>query len=336
MYYYSYNLLKRYGLVLFLAGVLSVFIIGCGEEKTIYRVGVLSGLDFFAETVDGLKEEMTKLGYKEGKNITYDLQKTNFDPIEEKRILQKFVSDKVDLIFTFPSEVTLLAKQITSRTNIPVVFAHASTEGFDLVESIRHPGGNITGVRYPTIEITIKRFEILIEAMPLAKQMWIPYQRGYPIVPPQLEILRPAAEAAGVKLIEVPADTAAEIQADLDARAKSSDIGIDAMLMLVEPFSVTPDVFLVFGKFAADHAIPIIGSFPVLGNYGSVFGINVNSRNTGKQAAPIIDKILRGIPAGTIPVVSAESYLWINYPMAQKVGFPVSEGLLRKADQVIR
>lgn len=336
MCFYLYTLLKRCGLVLLLAGLMSVFFTGCGEEQHTYRVGILSGLDFFAETVDGLKEEMTKLGYREGENIAYDLQKTNFDPIAEKRILEKFVADKVDLIFTFPSEATLLAKQITSHTGIPVVFANASTEGFDLVESIRHPGGNMTGVRYPTSDIAIKRFEILIEAMPRAKRIWIPYQRGYPIVPPQLKILHPAAVAAGVRLIEVPADTAAEIQSDLNARTQSGDIGIDAILILAEPLAVTPDVFLVYGKFAADHAIPIIGSFPVRGNYGSVFGINVNIRNAGKQAAPIIDKILRGIPAGTIPVVTAESYLWINYPMAQKVGFPISEGLLRKADKVIR
>src|SRR5262245_13677562 len=85
--------------------VIVLVIMGCSASAApkVYRVGILSGLDFFADTADGFKAEMTKLGYIEGQNIVYDIQKTNFDPAAEEQILQKFVADKVDLIFVFPT-----------------------------------------------------------------------------------------------------------------------------------------------------------------------------------------------------------------------------------------
>jgi len=86
--------------------------------------------------------------------------------------------------------------------------------------------------------------------------MWIPYQRGYPIVESQLLALRPAAASAGVTLIEAPADNEAEIETLLEAQAEKSDIGMDAILFLAEPLAVTPDVFAVMAKFAAEHKIP--------------------------------------------------------------------------------
>jgi putative ABC transport system substrate-binding protein len=322
-------------LILIVVG--SLFLSACGAEKPqVYRVGILSGLNYIADITDGFQAEMAELGYVEGENIVYDVQKTDFDMAAYKRILQKFVADEVDLIFVFPTEASLEAKAATQGTDIPVLFSFALIEGVGLVESVREPGGNITGVRYPGPDIAIRRFEIMLELAPEAKRMWIPYQRGYPIVVPQLETLYPVAEAAGVTLIEAPADNAAELEAALQARAESGDIGLDAILFLAEPLAVTPDAFAVMGKFAAQHKIPIGGALMSVEGYGSIFGVNVDIVRAGQQAAPLADKIFKGIPAGKIPVVSAENYLQLNYKVARELGVTVPEGLLSLADEIIR
>jgi putative ABC transport system substrate-binding protein len=310
---------------------------GCGTSATkVYRVGILSGLDFFANTADSFKSKMTELGYVEGQNIVYDVQKTNVDPAAEEQILKKFVADKVDLIFVFPTEVSLVAKKATQGTNIPVVFAQAFIEQGGLVDSVREPGGNITGVRFPGPDLAIKRFEVLRELMPKAKRLWVPYQKGYPNVPPQLEALRPAAATAGVTLEEAPFATVADLQADLQARAKSADIGMDAILMLAEPLTLTPDAFVAIGKFAAEHKLLVGGALITVGGYSSVFGAMVDNVAVGNQAAPLADKILKGTAAGTIPLASAESFLKINYKAAQTLNLTVPDGLLRQAVEVIR
>jgi putative ABC transport system substrate-binding protein len=197
-----------------------------------------------------------------------------------------------------------------------VVFAFALIEGMDLVKSEHEPGGNITGVRFPGPDIALKRFNIMRELAPQAKRMWVPYQKDYPTVNLQLEVLRPAAAAAGITLLEAPANNAAELEADLQARVKGSDPGLDAILLLAEPLAVTSDSFTVMGKFAHEHKLPIGGGLVSAGGYESIFGVNVNSVETGKQAAYLADKIFKGTPAGAIPVVSADSYLQINYDAA--------------------
>jgi putative ABC transport system substrate-binding protein len=333
---HSQNVIKWW---MILVGIIAVGLLlsGCGaQEPEVYRVGVLSGLDFVAGITDGFKAGMAELGYVEGENIVYDVQQTNFDMDAYRSILQKFVEDGVDLIFVFPTEATMEAKAATQGTEVPVLFNFALIEGMGLVDSVPQPGGNITGVRYPGPDIALRRFEIMRELAPEATRMLVPYQRGYPIVEPQLEKLYPAAEAAGVTLIELPADDGAELEAALQARAASGDIGVDAILVVAEPLTVTPDGFLPLGKFAAEHGIPIGGALMEAGGYGSIFGVNVDIVESGKQAAPLADKILKGTPAGTIPVVSAENFFQINYTVAQQLGVEVPEGLLSQADEVIR
>ncbi len=325
--------------VLLLMLIVVALFIGCGENKQnnkTYRIGILCGVGFFADTADSFKDKMSFLGYKEGENIVYDLQKIYHDPARQKRALQKFVSDNVDLIFSFPTEASLEAKAAVQGTKIAVVFANANIEGVGLVDSVRSPGGNITGVRFPGPQLAIKRFEIMREIAPQTEKMWIPYQQGYPIVDSQLKALRPMAGSLGIALEEVPATDATNLQANLDARAALNDIGKDAVLIIADPLPVNPDGFRVLAQFAAKHKIPVGGALMPVGDHGSVFGVSTKNSAVGKQAAIIADKILKGVPAGTIPVVSAESFLSIHYKSAQQLGLHVSEGLLSKADEIIR
>jgi putative ABC transport system substrate-binding protein len=271
------------------------------------------------------------LGYVEGQNIVYDIRKTDFDVAAYQCILQKFVADEVDLIFVFPTEASLEAKTTTQGTDIPVIFALANIEDTGLVDSVHQPGGNITGVSYPGVDTVLKRFKIMRELAPEAKQICLPYQRGYGNVAHQLEILYPAAEAAGVTLIEAPPANAAELEADLQARAQADDVDIDAILFLVESLALTPDAFAVMGKLAAEHKIPIGGVIVIMGDYGSVFEANVDPANDGEQAIRLAGIIFTGVP-----VVTPMEYLRINYKQAQELGLTVPEGLLSLATEVIR
>jgi putative ABC transport system substrate-binding protein len=185
----------------------------------------------------------------------------------------------------------------------------------------------MTGVRYPGPSLAAKSLEILLEIAPQAKRVWVPYLRDYPSIPGQLEVLRPAATAAGITLIEVPAANAAELQADLEARAKSADLGLDAILTIYEPLALTPDTIAMLSEFSAKHEV--IYAF-------DVFVLWINNVDSGKLAAPLADKILKGTPAGGIPVTTPDSSLRINYIAAQGLGLTVPEGLLKQADEIIR
>jgi putative ABC transport system substrate-binding protein len=222
------------------------------------------------------------------------------------------------------------------NSGIPVLFCFANIEGTGLVESIANPGDNITGVRYPGPDLAVKRLEVMRELVPDLKVLWVPYQKDYPIVQSQLDVLRPAAQEAGVELIEFPGVDVTDLQAELDRLSNLEIKDIDAILSLAEPFAIVPEPFGAIAKFATEQKIPMGGNYMVIGGYESVFGITVNLETTGQQAASQANKILSGTPAGTIPVLSSESYFQLSYKAAENIGLEVPTGLLSQADEIIR
>ena len=310
---------------------------GCGEIKPkAYRVGILSGADPFANIADGFKAKMAELGYIEGKGIVYDMQKTNSDPAAEQGILNKFVADKVNLIFAFPTETAVAAKAAAQGTNIPVVFAMAGIEGNNLVDNLRRPGGNITGVRFPNPELTAKRFEFLHELVPSAKLVYLIYDPNYPTAPFALEALRPAAASLGITLVEDRVANVEEYKLALEKRSLLDDVGIDAILLMPDFLNHSPDGFGALLKFANEHKIPIGGGMDFTADLGAMFSFVPSNVNQGELAAILADKIFKGIPAGTLPVVTPEARLRLNYKVIKDLGLLAPEGLLNRANEIIR
>jgi putative ABC transport system substrate-binding protein len=330
-------------LVLAVVGIFSAFIMNKKASnrqvaQKVYKIGILNGFDYVGKNVDGFKAGMAELGYIEGENVLYDVQKADPDVEKYQAILKGFANEKVDLLFAFPTEASLEAKKVTQETGIPLVFVHANYEGMNLINSIKEPGNNLTGVRYPGPDVALKRLEVLLEILPKAKNIVVPYFKGYPNVPPQTEILNKWAPTLGVNIIEMPVSSPEELEKSLNDLLKKGQ-KIDSIMTLAEPVSGTPSFTDVFGKFADDNNIPVCGTMLLKERgykYETIFGVDTDTFASGKQAAPLADKVLRGIPAGTIPVESAEVYYEINYKKASEMGIPLSESILKTANKVIR
>ena len=310
---------------------------GCSEkEQKVYHVGILTDFSPFLIIADSFKAEMAQLGYIEGENIIYDLQIKDFDPEGQKTAVKKFIKDKVDLIFTFPTEASVIAYKLTQGTDIPVVFAMCGVEGNLPIEDVRHPGGNITGVRYPGPDNSVKHLELMLEIKPSTKRIWATYNPNYPNTTAILEELRKAVSSYGVELLEAPNETIEEVKADLKALEESGKVDIDAILLLPEGLSQSPDVSKVIIEFANKHNLPVGGGVPFTLDLGAIFAFLPDDSEMGRLAALSAHKIFTGISAGSIPLVTPENYLWLNYKAIQGLGLNASEGLLRQAKEIIR
>lgn len=311
---------------------------GCGtaQQSKVYHIGILT--DNLDAIGDGFKAKMTELGYIEGQNVVYEMRKApaNADSAEELRLAKELVAANVDLIFSFPAPPTVAAYQATQGTKIPVVFAYYQIEGSEFVKSVREPGGNITGVRYPGTDLYNRRLVLLHEIAPQVKRLWIGYDKNGPNTKILLDVLRPAAAEAGITLVEVPATKMEDLGADLAARAASADLGIDAILTMADNFNTSPAGFAVLSKFAAEHKLPVAGGTTSQIENGALFINGTNNENVGALAAPLADKIFKGVQAGTIPVVTPEQTLIINYKTAQLLGLTIPDNLLKQADKIIR
>jgi putative ABC transport system substrate-binding protein len=324
-------------LLLILMVVACVLLNSCAKKtQKVYRVGIVSGAEPFVDIADGFKTKMTELGYIEDKNIVYDFHKLDADPTGVEQVVRKFVADKVDLIFAFPTEPAVAAKVAAKGTNIPVVFAMAGIEGDNLVESIIQPSGNITGVRYPGPEDTLKRLEILHELVPHAKRVYLIYDPNYPNAPMALGGLRPATPSLGITLVEDPVNNIKELRAALQVRDKLDDIGIDVILLMPDILNHSPDGFGAILKFANKHKVPIGGGMNFTADLGAMFSLVPDNVEQGMLVAPLVDKIFKGTPAGSIMVITPPSRLRLNYKVIKELGLTVPEGLLSSAKEIIR
>lgn len=330
---------QKIGVLLSWIILAALLLSGCGApQPKVYRVGILHSSQTFVAAEDGFKAKMTELGYVENKNITYVVE--TLDPSADQKqredMLKKLVEDKVDLIFVAGSPDAVAAKAATQETNVPVVFAYGQLEGTNLVNSVREPGGNMTGVRYPGPEMISKRLDVMLQIVPSIKRVWIGYNKNGPNTVTALKALHSAATSLGITLVEVPATQMEDLTADLAARAQLSDPGIDAIITMPDDFNTSAANFEMISKFAAEHKIPLAGGIRFMAEQGALFINTTNLTNVGELAAPLADKVLKGAPTGTLPVVTPDQMLVVNYNTAQQLGLTVPDSVLKLADEVIR
>jgi putative tryptophan/tyrosine transport system substrate-binding protein len=306
------------------------------KTQKVYHVGIVSGMEGFATIADGFQKRMTELGYVKDKNITYDLHKLDADPVGVKKAIKKFVEDKVDLILAFSTGAAVEAKSATKGTDIPVVFAVATTEKSNLIDSVREPGGNITGIRYPLQENTAGRLEMLHSIVPDAKRIYLIYDINYSNTKVALDVLHSKAASFGITFVEDPVSNLEELKAVLKKRDAMANIGIDAILIMPDVLSNSSDGASEIIAFANKHKLPVGGCTNNTANSGALFSFFPDNINQGMLAADSADKIFKGIPAGTIPVVTPEFYLRINYKAFQQLNLNAREGLLIRASEIIR
>jgi putative ABC transport system substrate-binding protein len=182
--------------------LLAVAVIADAQQAgKIFRVGFLdtSTASGMAVLVDAFRQELSKLGWIEGKNIAIDYRFAEQKPERVSELAADLVRLNVDLIVTTGEPAASAAKKAT--TSIPIVMANAADPvGSGFVASLARPGGNVTGLSNLGTELVTKRLEILKDAVPKLARVGL--LRGT-VASVQLKELRPAAAALKLKLEEI-------------------------------------------------------------------------------------------------------------------------------------
>jgi putative tryptophan/tyrosine transport system substrate-binding protein len=149
--------------------------------------------------VSAFTSRLRELGWIEGRNIKIDLRWAEGRNDRSAEIAADFVRLRVDVIVTYSSEHTQIAKQATSV--IPIVFALAADPvGSGLVASLGHPGGNLTGLSGQNVDLTGKRFELLREIVPGLRRLAVLFNGNNPTSMIEIDIIRTAASPLGIAL----------------------------------------------------------------------------------------------------------------------------------------
>src|SRR5262249_30373517 len=141
----------------------------------VFRIGFLdsSTASGMAVLVDALRQELSKLGWVEGKNIAFEYRFAEQKPERLPELASELVRRNVDLIVVSTGPAALAVKSAT--TTIPVVMTNAADPmGEGIIASLARPGGNVTGLSALAVDLNTKRLEILRDAVPKLLRVGLP------------------------------------------------------------------------------------------------------------------------------------------------------------------
>lgn len=302
------------------------------QSPRIPRIGILipeSGQSE-SQSVKGLRDGLKALGYKERKNILIEIRNAKGYPGALKPAAIELVSRKVDVIFT-TGGATLVAKATTRE--IPIVFRHPlDPVALGLVKSMSRPGGNVTGVAGFSVEKAKKRFEILKEIVPGVRRVLIFYDINNPISRGHFAFARDAATKLGLEVAEHPVTTGEELRISMSRMEKREG---DAFYHVSDDLVESQAQFIF--KVARQTRLPTMFGRVAWAAEGSLAAYGPNYYQMGRQAASLVDKILKGAKPQDLPIVLANKFdLFINLRTANIIGVTIPPEVLKQADKVIR
>ena len=301
------------------------------ERHRVPKVGVL----WHAADADGerpyygcLLDGFNELGYTSGK-------------IE---LVHRFPNEKPELFRAMAAELVALAPDVLvgvggaapyakkATSTIPIVFMYvADPIGAKLVESIRHPGGNATGLTNFGLELVGKRMSYLKEILPSLAKVAMMVNPTNPISKFYVEQSNEAGQKLGLTCKPYDVATVGDLEPAFD---RITSDGMQAVMFNAE------SLFFVgrkkIAELALTHKLPCCGYVKEVLDAGCLISYGADQRLIARRTASFVDRILKGEQPADTPVEQPIGFqLCINLKAAKALGLSIPPTLLASADEVI-
>jgi putative ABC transport system substrate-binding protein len=302
------------------------------QRGRIPRVGVLwhaASAKEEEEYLGALTKAFRDLGYVEGKNIELDHRFPAEQPERFRILAQELVESKVDMIIAVTGLAAKAAKQATN--SIPIVLvADPDPVGNGLVESLSHPGGNVTGLSLMAVDLSGKRFALFKETIPKLARIAVVLDPRDPFSKASGAAYERAGRSSGFSIEIFEVKTADDIEQAFSAIARN---GFDGACVVGPPLYVER---ARVGASALAHRVPTFAGTAEQAPYNMLFTYGPDFLAYFQRAAGYADKILKGAKPSDLPIEQPTRFkLVINLKTAKSLGVTVPSSLLIAADEVI-
>jgi putative tryptophan/tyrosine transport system substrate-binding protein len=306
--------------------------------QKVVRIGILGFAGTTAEmtgpearrpSVRAFLQGMRELGYVYGRDFVTEPRGGEGRPELWAGQAADLVHLNVDVIVAPGPNLATLQR---TTSVIPVVMAASADpigEGF--VRSLRHPGGNITGLSLQEIDTAGKRLELLEELLPGAAPVALLWTNVSRNSLRYLKTAETAARAHGWKVLNLEIRSADAIESAFKAATDAHAGGLlDLATRLT--FARARDVV----TFAAKARLPIMYDLRDFVEAGGLIAYGPDLDDIWRRAAVFVDKILKGAHPADLPVEQPTKFeLVINLKTAKALGLTIPQSLLQRADQVM-
>ncbi len=299
-----------------------------------FQIGILQWAESpisYTWTREGFIEGMKGLGYEEGKNVQFDIKIAEGNGERAKEIAKGFVEKKVDLICALGTLPSLVALEATKE--IPIVYSIVGEpKATRIIESWISSGKNITGV---SMKIPMeKQLEMLKKAIPNTRRLGILYCCCQPQAVVTAEEANQSAKKLG--LIHYSRSLHRDHLDRLPSVTETLAKGVDAIYIPTDPILTAKENLLKIIEITYRFKIPVITVSDDAVELGALMALHCDFREIGKQAAPIVAKILKGMKPTDIPSQMPLSHrLTVNLKTAKRLGITLNPHFLSLTHRVI-
>jgi ABC-type uncharacterized transport system substrate-binding protein len=319
----------RYGAILLFATFIFAWLhlADAQQPAKIPRIGYIApGPD--ARLLRGLQD----LGYIEGKNIVleYRFFEGNRDRIPS--LVAELVQLKVDILVSPNTPAILAAKQATKTIPI-VMLANTDPVASGLVDSLAHPGGNVTGITRLTRDLSGKRLEVLKEVVPGISRVGVLEDADASVQSKAFKDYEAAAHALKIQLqpLEVRGpnpDFEGAFRAAVKGRVRAL-IATQTTVLIPYPRKIA--------DLAIKNRLPLMFESSRNIEAGGLLSYSSNEPENFRRAAYYVDRILKGAKPADLPVERSTKFEFvINLKTAKQIGLTIPQSVMYRADKVIK
>ena len=295
------------------------------------RVGLLGPAEEprFSEIASGLKQGLREQGYREDTVHVVEGRTQRGDEAGVRATVQVLAGQRVAVLFVVGSALVRLARETVPQ--LPIVFiTPGDPVAAGLVASLARPGGNMTAMTFEYPELSGKRLELLRELAPRVRRVLTLYDSRDASPRQGAAAARAAATALGMTLVEREVRNAEEITHSLKGLDEA-----DALLGI--PGGVTSGHHETMIAAANAKRLPSVFYTRTRSTRDALLTYGASDVDVAREAARVVDKILKGANAGDLPVERQTRLpLVINLKTAKALGLTIPQALLLRADQVIQ
>ena len=280
----------------------------------------------YAAFLRGLRD----LGYIEGKNILVEYRSMEGNRDRIPSLMAELVQLKVDILVS-PNAPTILAAKQATRTIAIVMVVNTDPVASGLVDSLAHPGGNITGITRLTRDLSGKRLEVLKEVFPGISRVGVLEDadasvrafKDYDAAGRALKIQLQSLEVRGPN-----PDFEGAFRAAVKGRVRAL-IATQTTVLVPYPEKIA--------DLAIKHRLPLMFESSRTVEAGGLLSYSSNEPENFKRAAYYVDKVLKGAKPAELPVEQPTKFEFvINLKTAKTLGLTIPPDVLARANKIIR
>jgi putative tryptophan/tyrosine transport system substrate-binding protein len=310
------------------------FSLACAAfDAQVARIGVLVPEMGRAQSQaqKGLLQELKKLGYRERKDIGFDIRNAKGNRNALQPAASELVAKKINLIFATGTRATRAAMAATRE--VPIIFVHPGDPvAAGLFKSADEPRGNVTGIAAFAAQTTDKRLALLKEILPALKKVHVFFDSNNTFARANLALVESSAGKLALQVVGHGVKSVDELKASIGALPSEQG----SPIFHIPDDLVESEVSFIF-ETARQKKLPTMFNEETWAITGAMAAHGPDYLQMGRQAGRLADRILKGQAPRSLPVERAARFdLTLNYRTANAIGVRLAPELIKKADRVIR